>query len=138
MSAKREQKYQWMVRNWSTLCVDCGQPHLSPQGQSPRCRPCHNAHATVWTAEAVLDAFRRWYAETGQTPRMTDWNRRPGYPAAGTVKKHFGKWTTAIAQAGLPQRQKTQGKARRTGRNRQMVSAGQHDVRGITFTTDAT
>lgn len=73
-----------------------------------------------WTDEAILRALRDWAAEMGAPPRRQDWSgERPGaassaqrkwmrehpyWPSSSCVAAHFGSWSAALQDAGLPVR----------------------------------
>jgi hypothetical protein len=99
------------VRNWwrGGECMDCGAV-VGDRG-SPRCLPCAKIHykeSRVWTAEAVVDAIRRFAAANGRPPISTEWIRTDtanGYPCFSSVYGNdsapFRSWNEAIRAAGF-------------------------------------
>jgi len=71
-----------------------------------RFAPGHN-NPKLWTVELIVGAIRRWTSEhDGSPPAFDVWNRagvpRDEFPAATTVKRVFGSWHAALAEAGVP------------------------------------
>lgn len=123
--------HDWLTREYDTdgrairlrkprHCQDCGRP-ISPGARPGRCVPCAATAATVWTPERILDAIRSWNAAYGSPPRATEWcptlvrrhgpeaeqrllaaRQRGEVPSVETVKRHFDRWSDAIAAAGFP------------------------------------
>lgn len=110
---------------YTGTCVDCG-GRTGYSGQvtpRERCRPCADAHNTVWTAEAIIEAIQAWADLYGRPPSAGDWNvaLRPqsstfsarlerfyngprAWPHMNTARTAFGSWNAAIAAAGLEPR----------------------------------
>ena len=73
-----------------------------------------------WDRESIIDALRRWTAETGAPPRRQDWtgeraqaakpaqrkwmHEHPRWPSSSCVASHFGSWSKALGAADLPAR----------------------------------
>lgn len=113
---------------YSGSCVDCG-ARTAYSGQarpSDRCIPCANALNGIermhWTREAILNAIREWTKEYGSPPTTLDWGptkaRELGrveqaqrfeeaggrWPWFTGVVAMFGRWNTAITEAGFEPR----------------------------------
>lgn len=60
------------------------------------------------TKAECLDALRREAEYLGRTPSYTEWRyMRPHQaPAASTIRRHFGSWSKACAEAGLLPRER--------------------------------
>lgn len=103
---------------YTGVCVDCGGPtdgSNGPRKTSKRCEACYRISqraAKIWTAEAVVDAIRRYAAIHGRPPTSTDWLHADpvnGYPARTscyrsqwTASSPFATWADAIEAAGFP------------------------------------
>jgi hypothetical protein len=88
--------------------------------RSPYTPARHPGRRGLWSAEAILDALRRWTLEHGEPPRRRDWSgehpagagagqrrwmrEHPRWPSASCVARHFGTWGAALEEAGLPAR----------------------------------
>jgi hypothetical protein len=73
-----------------------------------------------WGAGLIRDALQAWAAETGHAPRRQDWSgenaeragpgqrkwmrEHPRWPSSSCVTIHFGSWSAALEDAGLPAR----------------------------------
>ena len=89
-------------------CVDCGARTYSGNFTPPeRCRKCAPAHLKIWTREAILAAFRREWAETGEVPCASVWagaGRPEWAPTTTVVAREFGSWNAGVRAAGLTPR----------------------------------
>lgn len=67
-------------------------------------RPDHDLlSATKYTAESLLEHLRRFFNELGRPPRCIDFMADPAtWPHPSTYRRFFGRWNTALAQAGIP------------------------------------
>lgn len=54
-----------------------------------------------WTKKEILKAIRTFYEENNRIPTVRDFNCNHMYPGHVLVKRVFGKWNTAIEQAGF-------------------------------------
>jgi len=58
-----------------------------------------------WTAEQIVAAIQRWTGEHHSPPKCEEWEPagvpRHEFPTPTTVKKVFGSWDTALAEAGV-------------------------------------
>jgi len=54
-----------------------------------------------WTRESVVEAIRKWRADTGAWPTAKDWRSTgPGHPVTATAGRLCGgKWSQALALA---------------------------------------
>jgi hypothetical protein len=105
----------------SEPCPACGNPITTVllKRKPSTCQPCaaRENKAPEFTAEQVLDALRRWAAETGFAPRKDDWEEKPRrgqdpnpkwlaerqrWPSAGQVATHFGTFGRGVTRAGVP------------------------------------
>ena len=58
-----------------------------------------------WTRERIVEAFQRWFDETGTVPTQNDWpTARASHPHHRTVAKRFGSWNAGIYAAGFTPR----------------------------------
>ncbi len=102
-------------------CPNCGRPITTVLlGRKPEsCQRCaaRENKAPEFTADQVLEALRRWAAETGSAPRRDDWELRPRrgqqpnakwmaergrWPSAAQVATHFGTFERGVRRAGVP------------------------------------
>jgi hypothetical protein len=83
----------------------------------------HPGRPHRWDADSILSALRTWVAETGRPPRRQDWSgerpdaaapaqrkwmlEHPRWPSSSCVSAHFGSWSQALQDAGLPARSLT-------------------------------
>jgi hypothetical protein len=63
----------------------------------------------TWTDERIIVALQTSAATTGYSPKVAEWSvtGHGARPTAKTVIRHFGRWNTALAAAGLPTRRWT-------------------------------
>lgn len=94
------------------VCPDCGGPVIT--SYSERCVTCAHrlAHPPGATREELIERIRDWTRETGDPPRIADWeptpdrsrkwgHEYPKWPSQQTVLKVFGgSWNAALAAAG--------------------------------------
>jgi hypothetical protein len=90
----------------------------------PRYAPVrHPGVPRRWGRATIVDALRTWAAETGGPPRRQDWSgeqpdratsgqrkwmaEHPRWPSSSCVSAHFGSWSCALEEAGLPVRNLT-------------------------------
>jgi DNA invertase Pin-like site-specific DNA recombinase len=84
-------------------------PPELPEVADPRMPRAKRPGASVWSAEMIVDAIRRWADETGCAPRAYEWDsikrRPPGpggrYPATSNVVRTFGSWSSGLEAAGF-------------------------------------
>lgn len=111
-------------------CVDCGGPTTGSEGPSKTPDRCHSCAALMshaeryWTADRILNSFRRFANVNGRAPtatdrmitnpsirakvspeRLADAERAmancPDLPHPYSVQREFGTWATAVKAAGL-------------------------------------
>jgi len=90
-----------------------------PAPYRPRDRPGVRGR---WDRPAILAALQIWSEETGAPPRRDDWRgdgdgagplrrkwmrEHPRWPSSSCVADHFGTWSAALSEAGLPARRLT-------------------------------
>lgn len=96
------------------VCKKCGAPTAwaNATGVAPtQCADCFT-QPKVWTADAVIDAIRRFAAEHGRPPTADEWINADGvrnFPARSSVYRSranssnpFASWADAIEAAGFP------------------------------------
>ena len=65
----------------------------------------------AWDRESVISAIKLWVEETGELPRVSEWQKGQGpYPVAATVYYYFGTWNNAIQAAGFSPRRSSKRK----------------------------
>lgn len=67
----------------------------------------------VYAPEAVVEAIRRWVAEHGEVPSLTEWRAAGVRPGVHTVYRRFGSWCAAVEAAGFTPMRSGGGAARR-------------------------
>jgi Homing endonuclease associated repeat len=98
----------------ATSCRRCGGPQINPSARS--CADCipYVAYRRR-TRDDVVQALRRWAAQTGAPPRSQDWSEPggkweheyPTWPSTADVLAHFGDWPQALAAVGLRPHRRT-------------------------------
>jgi hypothetical protein len=72
---------------------------------SLRHTPTPSDQALRWPRERILDVMRAWHTTHGAPPYMREWRRAStNNPTAETVRRVFGSWNAAVAEAGFAPR----------------------------------
>jgi hypothetical protein len=79
-------------------------PGEARRGDTPALAP-RESTLVRWSHNATIEAMRRWHEAHGHQPSLEQWRRADrSHPSAATVRRLFGTWNTAVAEAGFEPR----------------------------------